>query len=405
MGGSSVSSLHTNANGSMEDGPVAALCHALEELGMTGGIRVEPVGPGSAMDSLVIIPDVKAPRIIVPAGQRSAASSSLQRYSADLGLRQRVQRLVASTTIRLWGPRAPIARYQLVLNSGINQGLIAHLSQILGQPVTFSMTIGNARANQKPILQLFSVRGKSLGFAKVGTNEFTAELVRKEAENLRSLNTMRLKHLSTPSVLRSGRWHELELLVMTTLPSTALSPANRLNRLRLQAEEELAAVFAQGTKTLRESAWFRRLLASTQEYQSASPLWVRWQQAMELLARNHGLESLEFTASHGDWTAWNMADYHGRLQVWDWERFIHDVPAGFDQLHFAIHRGFGRTGVNTETLRAVLGEQRDLSRTVLSCYLSDLSGRYLLGEREQQVSRVQQKTAVLVTVLEEILGE
>lgn len=372
---------------------------------MTGGIKIEPVGPGSAMDSLVIIPNVKAPRIIVPAGQRSAASASLQRYSADLGLSQRAQRLVASTAIRIWGPRAPIARHQLALNSGINQGLIAHLSQVLAQPVTFSMTIGNARANQKPILQLFSVQGKSLGFAKVGTNDFTANLVKEEAKNLRSLNKVRFKHLATPSVLHSDSWQGLELLVMTTLPSSALAPVNRVNRLRHQAEEELATVFAHGTKTLRESVWFTRLLANTQGHESTSRLWARWQQSVELLERNHGLEALVFTASHGDWTAWNMADYHGRLQVWDWERFSRDVPAGFDQLHFAVHQGFARTGVNTETLQAVLGEQRHISRTVLSCYLSDLAGRYLLGEREQQVSTVQQKTEVLVTVLEKILGE
>jgi len=389
----------------MEGGPVAALCHALGELGMAGHIRVEAVGQGSAMDSLVVIPDLKRPRILVPAGQRRAASEALQRYSADLSVRQRLQRRAASALIRLWGPRPPVARHQLSLDLGISQGLIAHLSEVFKQPITFSMTIGTARANQKPILQLFSLSGTSLGFVKVGTNDFTAHLVRQEAVNLRELQERRFEHLAVPRFLHSGVWEGLELLVMGTLPTSALASTKRLGHLKSQAEQELHRTFHRGEQPLEQSRWLAQLLTTEWAGEPTSELWVKWRRALDALASNHGEKTVEFTASHGDWTAWNMADHRGRLQVWDWERFARDVPAGFDQLHFAVHQEFRRTGVSQRTLLAALGEQQRFSRTTQACYLADLAGRYLLGEREQQLATVQQKTEVLVTVLETILGE
>ncbi|WP_146112503.1 hypothetical protein [Arthrobacter sp. MYb224] len=398
-------SLQVNSHVPMEGGPVAALCHALGELGLAGRITLEPVGVGSAMDSLVIVPNLENPRILVPAGQRKAASASLQRYSADLGISTRLQRLFAAQAMRLWGPRTPIARHQLRLARGINQGLVAYLSESLGQPVTFSMSIGKVRANRKPILQLFSTSGESLGFAKVGSNEFTARLVRQEAQTLRELGEQRLDHLELPSVLHSGSWEGLELLVMATMPTTALAPPRRLARLRARAEGELHRVFFAGRKPLGSSLWLASWLSAARQHESPWPLWQRWSIALEQLAGRYGSEQLEFSATHGDWTAWNMADYRGRLQVWDWERFAANVPAGLDRLHFAVHEAFGRSGVSEQTLRAVLGEAKRGEQLLAACYLADLAGRYLLGEREQQVQAVQQKTAVLVAVLETTLGD
>lgn len=389
----------------MEGGPVAALCHALGELGLAGRITLEPVGEGSAMDSLVIIPSLDNPRILLPAGQRKAASASLQRYSADLGIATRLQRLLAAQAMRVWGPRTPIVRHQLRVAQGINQGLVAFLSESLGQPVMFSMTIGKARANRKPILQLFSTSGESLGFAKVGSNEFTARLVRQEAQTLRELGEQRLEHLELPNVLHSGSWEGIELLVMGTLPTTALAPPRRLARLRARAEGELDRMFFAGCKPLGSSLWLANWLSAAKQNESPSPLWQRWRIALEQLESRYGSAQLEFSATHGDWTAWNMADYRGRLQVWDWERFATNVPAGFDRLHYAVHEAFGRSGVSERTLLAALGEAKRGEELLAACYLADLAGRYLLGEREQQVQAVQQKTAVLVAVLETTLGD
>ena len=53
-----------------------------------------------------------------------------------------------------------------------------------GLPVRVGVLLGTRRVNQKPVLQVFDLDGRLLGYAKVGHNELTAALVRREAAAL-----------------------------------------------------------------------------------------------------------------------------------------------------------------------------------------------------------------------------
>ena len=47
-----------------------------------------------------------------------------------------------------------------------------------------SLYLSPARANRKPVLQLLTPQGQAAGFAKIGTNQLTRELVTAEYEAL-----------------------------------------------------------------------------------------------------------------------------------------------------------------------------------------------------------------------------
>ncbi len=63
---------------------------------------------------------------------------------------------------------------------------------MVGQPVEISLHLGAARANRKPVLQLLSKAGETIGFAKIGINALTRELVTGERAALVKLSEARL---------------------------------------------------------------------------------------------------------------------------------------------------------------------------------------------------------------------
>jgi hypothetical protein len=79
-----------------------------------------------------------------------------------------------------------------------------------------------------------------------------------------------------------------------------------------------------------------------------SPAAQRLAQCVERLTDTLGDEAVTFTASHGDWSPWNMWLTDRGLLVWDWERFETQTPAGFDLLHFRLNDQFIRGGRTSE---------------------------------------------------------
>ena len=82
-----------------------------------------------------------------------------------------------------------------------------------------SVHVGAPRANRKPVLQLLSPDGTTLGFAKLGVNRLTRRLVRAETSALVTLRYLRLSTVDTPRVLHTGRWRGHQVLVQEALPT------------------------------------------------------------------------------------------------------------------------------------------------------------------------------------------
>lgn len=382
---------------------MAALFSALRDLGFEGEIHLARNRPGAKAVGFGVVPSIERASIIVPTGSRRASAAALRRFSADLTRRQKLQRVVASTLVGLWGARTPFVAHSLLPDRGTGQGIVEHLSGIFGEPVQISVGVGTQRANRKPILQVFSARGRSLGFAKVGTNAFTSGLVDREGQALEEINARSWGSLLVPRVIHRGPWNEGSLLVMSGLSTSPLSAARDLERLRVTVQRELQAAYAAAPLPLGESPWFDDLKASLKAGAPDSEPFRRLSLTLESMSSQFGGQVVEFGMTHGDWTPWNMSVSRGMLQVWDWERFSTGVPVGFDEIHYSLHRHLRRSGLSTS---AVMDGTRTAGITnpvVPLAYLGELAARYLLGGQSLHVPAVELKAMALVEALETML--
>lgn len=384
---------------------MAALFAALRDLGFEGDIRLVRNRLGGSSVGFAIVPSLQNASIIVPTGSKRASAAALRRFSADLTHRQKLQRVAASRLFGLWGARAPVVTHCLVPEKGTGQGIVEFLSGIFGEQVLISIGVGTHRANRKPILQVFSLRGRTLGFAKVGTNSFTSELVDREGAALEELNATPWRSLALPRVIHRGPWKLGSILVMTGLSTSPLFAARGLDRLRATAQGELQTVYAAAPMSLGESSWFADLELSLKHGTPGTAPFGRLSHALQTVYRRFGQQTVHFGMTHGDWTPWNMSVEKGKLQVWDWERFATGVPVGFDELHYSLHRHLRQTGLSAS---AVIDGTRTSGITnpaVPLVYLGALAARYLLGGQILHVPSVELKALALIEALESMLEE
>ncbi len=270
-----------------------------------------------------------------------------------------------------------------------------HLAGVLGEPVSVSLVLTPARANRKPVLQVFDRHGRTAAFAKLGMNPLTQELVAREGRSLAQLTASPLQTIETPRLLHHGSWNGLEIIVMSALKTYPSRPAGP--ELLGRAMVELSATTDTGADCT--AAGYRDVLADRARDARASlpaqepdssigPDLDAWQDAADRLAATGVLEELSYGAWHGDFTPWNCSAAGRRLLLWDWERYTAPAPVGFDALHYAWnvkvrreHQPFARAAreivAEAATVLIPWGIGDWHAEATALCYILDLSLRYL----------------------------
>lgn len=330
------------------------------------------VGPGRdprAVREFAFLPSADRPRLLLPAGLPAAAAAALRRYSHDLGTRQRATRVVAATAVR--AGLADRALRDRLHASGDGESIEDRLTELLGRPVVVSVSLGPARANRKPILHALTPRGEPVAFVKVGDTAMARDLIEGEAAALGHLARRSLRALRVPEILHHGDWRGLSLLVLSPLRTGALSFRPRRTA-PVAAMRELTGDTRRGP--LGASAFWARF----QDVPLDDPEQrKRLTDAVERIGVAYGADELEFGAWHGDWTPWNMAWHGGRVQLWDWERFDPDVPAGLDLLHYRLQAGGGYGTWPDAALVTPAGPSGRTAAMTVELYLLEMSRRYL----------------------------
>jgi hypothetical protein len=341
--------------------------------------------------SMIVLPGLRDPRLLVPAERRPAAAA-VRRYGEPGSVRSAVvTRALAAALASGLGPRLLRGRLTVRVPPGA-QTIESRLNQTLGRQVLVSVHLGAPRANRKPVLQLLTAAGETIGFAKVGINPLTAGLVGAEHAALERLHASGLRHLHAPRVLGRDRWNDLEILVLSPLPVWQRRTPPQPGALRL-AMTEIAGVAGLKESPIAGSEYWRRLtvrldaaLDGTEHAALGSAL-----ASLDNLA---GAATLRFGSWHGDWTPWNMASTSGGLLVWDWERFCTPAPTGFDALHCWLQAEVvGNKAEPAEAARTCVRRAPELlepfgvtgreARLTALLYLADLSIRYLTDRQEE----------------------
>jgi hypothetical protein len=268
---------------------------------------------------------------------------------------------------------------------------------MLGQPVLVSVHLGAPRANRKPVLQLLTKEGETVGFAKIGINALTAGLVRAEHAALDRLHSAPLRNLSAPRVHGHDRWNDLEILVLSPLPVWLMRTPPQPGALQ-RAMIEITGVAGVRESPIAASEYWPKLIARIDAVADGTEQ-VALRSALASLESLGGSTTLRFGSWHGDWTPWNMASTAEGLLVWDWERFTAPAPAGFDALHCWLQAEVvGNRREPAEAATACVRRAHELlepfgvagceARLTALLYLADLSVRYLTDRQEQAGARL-----------------
>ncbi len=365
----------------------------------------------SAAGQLLLLPDAKRPKIIVPSGRRAGAAA-LRRYGEPGSAKSRLATRMLATMLAGGLGRFVGGRLSIATPSG-SETIDSYLAALLGQPVQISLHLGAARANRKPVLQLLRAEGETIGFAKIGINPLTASLVKAERAALADLASARLELMRHPEVLAHGQWNGLEVLVLSPLPVWSRRIALPSGRLSA-ALVELGAVAGVTRSVLPASGYWRRLSGQLELAPESDEL-ARLGVALGRLASVANGTELSFGSWHGDLTPWNVAPTEAGLLVWDWERFSTDVPLGFDALHYWTQaRVVGPGSDPSVVARQCIAEAAGLlepfgvepaqARLTALAYLAELSLRYLADRQEEAGARLGAPRRWLLPALEADIG-
>jgi hypothetical protein len=353
-----------------------------------------------------VVPDERRARLLLPRRPRRAAATALRHYQASAETPRRLA--FRGLALAAQAGLADTLPHRISIEAGqgaADADISGYLSGVLRQEAIISLRIGPPRANRKPVLELLTPDGGLIGFAKVGVNTLTRELVRTEAAALAVLSAAPLVRLGTPRLIYHGQWHGHEVLVQEALSGVA--PPRKWAGLS-QAMAELAAVRGMTRLPAGQSPYWRdlrqRLAACTQRDVADVLL-----QAMGYLEPVAATISMAFGSWHGDWTPWNMTMSGERALVWDWERFQTGVPVGYDAIHYRLQAlvnggcapraSAEATVAEAPAILAPFGIQPGTALLVASLCLLEIAARYLHDGQAEAGARLGDVGTWLLPVL------
>lgn len=328
---------------------------------------LEDLYPGSSVDvgwassngtEFRLVPGPRRPRIVVPAKSRRAASEAINRPSMnDSFWRSAPRRLLSTALSTGFGS----ALMPLGLSVGPSPDSISvYLSEAVGEPVLLSLTVGAARANRKPILNVHRSDGTEIGFAKVGLTPLSNRLVAHEHRALLSLVSAAPDGFTAPTPLHHGVWRGNQVLLMSALRSDRQQVNGQLP---IEAAAQIAATTKIQVVSIESSGWVAELCRSVEQFRATED--ERLALALDRFVQTYGDLELPFGAWHGDFGPWNLALTSAAPMIWDWERYDLEVPVGSDVIHYVSHQALRRQGDLSAARKVLEDSCRPALRQVL----------------------------------------
>lgn len=304
-----------------------------------GETTLTPCGRGRT--GWLASPSATEPRILIPDGSTAAARRAVRRYHDGFGPARRARSLIAEAAMSVPGlGRALLSgsRVGPVATPDAEWGVIDWLGELLDVPdLQVAIGLSIPKSNRKPVLQLLDSSGRCLGWAKVGWNDWTDELVANEA---RWLERPASDPLIVPRVL-----HDVELCGRRVVITSGVE-AGRIPRRRPDALPPLGvfqAVAQRGGRDvvpIVESPWYRSVVAVLGDAT------VRERALIEAVVASCDGLRFDVGAWHGDLTPWNLMTVGRRVQLIDWELAADGAPVGFDLCHFHTQVGVEMKGLD-----------------------------------------------------------
>lgn len=290
------------------------------------GMEVLPRSPRANFRSLTL-PDGRA--YLLPVRARRAFANALNLYQTHRAATRLIRSLMAAGGRLGWSQR--FLPGEDLGGADAWSDFFAELFQ--RDKTELAISLGTPGPQRKPVIQILSRAGDTLGYAKVGWSEITSRLVRREADALEKIKAC-AKAFSAPHVIFAGPWRETYLCVQSAPAARARPVLARLSDDFAQAAVALSSL-ERREPALEETRLWKNLTARLRRSQAdaSRPL---LQQAALVIQKGRFGKTIPVHFAHGDFTPWNAARLRDGLYLYDWESFAPDRPAGYDLFHFLI---------------------------------------------------------------------
>jgi hypothetical protein len=281
-----------------------------------------------ATHRILILPDGRA--YLLPMRSWRAFRRGLELYSAQ-GRKARLGKTALGAFARL-GLKGPwLSRVRLEEGDG---SVFQTLREVFRRnDICFAVSLGTPGPHRKPVVQVLTPEGEVLGYTKVGWNQATKELVKREAEVLGQLGKEELP-FGVPEVLYANERDGRSLCLQSPPPKHSRPAPRRWTREYTDALCALASLGVQ-YKPLEQTAFWREIVSRVQEVKSS--YWRRiLEHAIEKVRRDWDGKEIPLHLAHGDFAPWNAFQAEGQLYLYDWEYALEEAPAGYDLVHFRV---------------------------------------------------------------------
>ncbi len=287
-----------------------------------------PAGQGTTFLHLAL-PDGRG--YLLPPNSRKAAVRALSLYSPQRG-KARFARDILSVGFRTGLAQRFLPRVGLDLGE-----LRRFLEEVFGQRnLSLAVSLGTPGPHRKPVIQVLTESGETLGYVKVGWNEETKRLVLNEARSLQWLEQTSLTHIKAPKVIYQRWVGSLAILITEAIRfNNQTTPPYSLC---MKALKEIGYQQVE-TATLLESDFWKHTERSLARLRDWIPYYqlVVLEQALNLLHRAIGMVEFPWVWRLGDFVPWNIGlanDQEEVVQVIDLEYARANWLPGWDVFHF-----------------------------------------------------------------------
>ncbi|GBD39715.1 hypothetical protein HRbin37_02001 [bacterium HR37] len=286
-----------------------------------------------ATHKILILPDGRG--YLLPVGSRCAFRKGLDLYPAQ-GHMARLGKVVLSALagVGLKGPG--LSQFRLENGEGsVFQTLRKAFNR---DDLCFAVSLGTPGPHRKPVVQVMTREGEVLGYAKIGWNKATKELVVNEAQMHNKIRCLNFPHLRIPDVVHLSQ--EGCSTILITRPLEGVNGGKWDN----ESFQELVEILAKLANQTREDRTFLEVpfwqelndrLLHLSDYLPHYQLEILTH-ALKIFENRLRDVELPWVLRLGDVTRWNTAidEQSGLLQVIDLEYAKEHWLVGWDLFRF-----------------------------------------------------------------------
>lgn len=199
------------------------------------------------------------------------------------------------------------------------------------------ISLGTPGPERKPVFQVQSNYGTILGYAKIGWDSLTNELVKNEVKMLKLINQRVYTYAKFATILYDGYYNNNYMLVTSPLKMNNRIIPDNSEKLIIDALLEISRIEKNNGLFGKSLFWqklVRRADSIKDTFSSYSYKWIH----NAIMTIENAIQDLEspFFIKLGDFTPWNVAQDDAKIAIVDLEFAERNYLAGWDLFHF-IH--------------------------------------------------------------------